>query len=96
MSAKERKSAVELEELIMTGFRKHSELNGVFSVVVTTERFRPGCSTWECHLIADNPAQARGIIADLIIRQFQVQFDLADGADETHHAMAAIPSPPCS
>jgi hypothetical protein len=76
MATKEKKTAAELEELIITEFRKRPELRNILSVIVTPELPTPDGATWECHRVSDDEATSRRIVADEIIRKLQDQFDL--------------------
>jgi len=76
MATKEKKTAAELEELIIAEFKKRPELNNILSVVVSPELPTAGDGpTWECHRVSDEVTM-RGTIADEIIQRFQNQFDL--------------------
>jgi hypothetical protein len=75
MPTKEKRTAAELEELIITEFKKRPEFNNILSVIVSPELPTPGGPTWECHRVSDEVTM-RGSIADEIIRKLQDQFDL--------------------
>jgi hypothetical protein len=75
MASKEKKTASELEELIIKEFQKRPELKNSLSVVVSPELPTPGGPTWECRRVSDDVTM-RGTIADEIIRKLQDKFDL--------------------
>jgi hypothetical protein len=75
MPTKEKRTAAELEELIITEFKKRPELNNILSVIVSPELPTPGGPTWECHRVSDEVTM-RKTIADEIIRKLQDKFDL--------------------
>jgi len=74
---KEKKTASELENLVMIEIRKHSELRGIQDVGVALPRipilYGP---TWECFYVADGAQSTSLEIADEIVRKLQNQFDL--------------------
>jgi hypothetical protein len=75
MANKEKKTMAELEELIITEFKKHPELKNILSVIVSPELPSPAGPTWECHRVSDEVTM-RKTIADEIIRKLQDKFDL--------------------
>jgi hypothetical protein len=75
MANKEKKTMAELEELIITEFKKHPEFKNILSVIVSPELPSPDGPTWECHRVSDEVTM-RGTIADEIIRKLQDKFDL--------------------
>jgi hypothetical protein len=77
MPTKEKKTASELQELVLTEFRKHPELNNIQTVRVSAiVAPAPGGSTWQCHHASDGPAPTRITIANAVISRLQDQFDL--------------------
>jgi hypothetical protein len=77
MADKEKKTAAELEELMMTEIRKLPELDNIMSADITPPGMpKPGGPTWECNYVTDGAAPARVFIADEIKRKIQDQFDL--------------------
>lgn len=77
MASKEKKTASELEELMMTEIRKRPELSGVQNVGVTPPAIPiPHGPTWECFYVSDGAPSTRVEIADEIMRKLQNQLDL--------------------
>ena len=77
MANKEKKTAPELEELMMVEIKKRPELDNILSAGITPSGMpKPGGPTWDCNYIADGAAPARVSIADEIKRKLQDQFDL--------------------
>jgi len=76
MATKQKKTAYELEALMMVEIRRYPELNNIQAVGVVPPAMPTGGPTWECNYVSDGPAPTRLDIADEIKRKLQDEFDL--------------------